>query len=144
MSFKLHIAFTPALGLTVVLGGMVWGSVATSAEEVGDGHLQTAAYDVLIVPREGRTARSRIWTDRGWANLPTERVAPNAARPRAPYGRQSYTPRTPTRFWAEQPTYGPSPRYDRRRAPDWRGWRDNAATDPGAYGWRQRTPSRTY
>ena len=83
-------SFVPALMLAMAAVQLA-GSRPVSAEEMDDGKLETAAYDVIIVPREGRTSRSRIWTDRGWTTLPTQRDA----RPYGPPPRVSGTPAFP-------------------------------------------------
>lgn len=135
--------------LLVALAGSQWvGSYAASAEEVGaevgDGALQVVAYDVIIVPREGRTARSRVWTERGWTTLPDPRGA-MAYAPR-PQGAGNWRyPRAADqgRTWAYGPDAGRYARNDRARRENWR----NGATY--VYGtprssWRPRYAERQY
>jgi hypothetical protein len=55
MSVKLRCV--SALFLTIA-GGHWFGARPAAAEEVGDGALEAVAYDVIIVPREGRTSRN--------------------------------------------------------------------------------------
>lgn len=67
MRYRLCLA-----GLIVGLGGI---AAPTLAQEE-DGSVIAAAYDVIIVPRQGGASRSRVWTGQGWVPL-----APDARRP---------------------------------------------------------------
>ena len=138
MTVRLHIASIPALAVL----GMLSGPSAVSAEEVSDGLLQTAAYDVIIVPREARASRSRIWTGQGWSTLSSQRGE-------TAYERRTRTARTwddpragqRARPWTYTPRNGTYPRTDRAWADDGRRRAQQEAPRPT---WRPRYAEGLY
>ena len=112
--------------LVTVAGCQITVSRTASAEEVGDGWLQAAAYDVVIVPRAGRASRSRIWTDQGWAALPDQRRSTrDVPRGRAALPWDDPRRRGRDRAWTDSrpnaaPWHGGFARDDRSRTSDGR------------------------